>query len=69
LPFIGNKTGTTPGGRRKEAGGIQCYEGNRGKREKSAALSDMVHTISPTVTENPANFSKQEIESKTHQIN
>ena len=47
----------------------EIAEAEREKNRRSAALSDMVHTISPTVTENPPNFSSQEIEGKTQQIN
>jgi hypothetical protein len=46
----------------------EIAEAEREKNRRSAALSDIVHTISPTVTENPANFSQEETEGKTHRI-
>ena len=39
------------------------------KAKNRKAGSRRVPTISPTVLENPATFSKEEIEAKTHQIN
>ena len=41
---------------------------SRQEGEKCSSFGYGPHNF-PTVTENPANFSKQEIESKTHQIN
>jgi integrase len=47
----------------------EIAEIEREKKRQTAVISESVPTISPTVAENPANFSMEEIEGKTQQVN
>ena len=47
----------------------EIAEIERTKTRSNGAVASRVPTISPTLPENPANFSTEEIEGKAHQIN
>jgi len=47
----------------------EIAEVEREKSRQNAAVLETEGTISGTLVENPANFSGQEIEGKTHRIN